>query len=242
MENGIDIGVKIDIEKMNDRLSESQDQKQIYVSQVLDETENGSILAAMPIKEGKVVPFSIGQQLIATFYTKTGLLQGNVVVTGRFKRGDLFLMEISTNTEFKRVQRREFFRYDCRMPLEYRLIGEEEQRLLTELADYDVNKLNPEWRNAAMLDLSGGGMHFVSTSKEENGSLIQVRFEIGHGEHTQIVCAFAKVLRCSQNENQSRLYNAHIKFQGISKKLQEQIVRFIFEEQLRQRSKQSGKK
>ncbi|MBR1865885.1 MAG: PilZ domain-containing protein [Lachnospiraceae bacterium] len=242
MENGIDIGVKLDIERMDDRLSQREGEKQIYVSQVLDETENGNLLVAMPIKEGKVIPFSVGQQLVATFYTKSGLLQGHVIVAGRFKKGELFLMEISLNTQFKRVQRREFFRYDCRMPLEYRLVGEEEQRLLTEYADYDVSKLNPEWRNAAMIDLSGGGMHFVSTSREANGSLIQVRFEIKIAEEVQIVCVFATVLRCSQNENQSRLYNTHIKFQGIDKKLQEQIVRFIFEEQIRQRSKQSGKK
>ncbi len=237
MDSRIEVGVKLDLEKIENRLSSKDEEKQVYISQVLDESENGNVLVSMPIKEGNVVPLSTGQKFIATFYTKSGLLRCNVVVTGRFKKGTLFLMEIAIATDFKKVQRREFFRYNCRMPMEYRIVKEEEKDLIDAGTDYEISDMQPEWKNAAILDISGGGIRFVSTNKEEDNSLIQVRFSLKIASEELMLSPFAILLRCEQNSNNKSLYNSHIMFKGIDKKLQETIVRFIFEEQRKKRSK-----
>lgn len=237
MDSRIEVGAKLDLEKIENRLSAKDEEKQVYISQVLDEAENGNILVSMPVKEGNVVPLGTGQKFIATFYTKSGLLRCNVVVTGRFKKGALFLMELAVATDFKKVQRREFFRYSCRMPMEYRLVKEEEKALIDEGKDYEIADMQPEWKNAAILDISGGGLRFVSTNQEPNNALIQVRFSLKIGEEDMMLSPFAILLRCEQNSNNKALYNGHIMFKGIDKKLQETIVRFIFEEQRKKRSK-----
>ena len=57
MDKRITIGDKLDLKKIEKRLSVDPDRVvPVYISQVLDEAENGDVLVAMPVSEGKVIP------------------------------------------------------------------------------------------------------------------------------------------------------------------------------------------
>lgn len=241
MDDRILIGNKIDLEKIETELSVDSDQKpKIYVSQVLDEAEDGNCLAAMPIHEGKVVPLNINEEFFATFYTKNGLLRCKLVITERFKKGSLFLMKIEPITELEKVQRREYFRLECNHPLEYRVLDEKEKSMLDEGIEYDADTIALEWEKANMLDLSGGGIRFVSPHKENKDSYIQVRFQIEEGERPLIVYAYAVILRSELNQNNMMLYSNRIMFLKMPKSIREKIVRFIFNAQRKRRLKELG--
>lgn len=241
MDDRILIGNKIDLEKIETELPEASDKKpQIYVSQVLDEAEDGNCLAAMPIHEGKVVPLNINEEFLATFYTKNGLLRCKLVITERLKKGSLFLMKIVPLTEPEKVQRREYFRLECNLPLEYRVLDEKEKSMLDEGIEYDADTIALEWEKAHMLDLSGGGIRFVSSHKENKDSYIQVRFQIEEGERPLIVYAYAVILRSEQNQNNRMLYSNRVMFLKMPKSIREKIVRFIFNVQRKRRLKESG--
>ncbi len=239
MDKKINIGDKLDLEKIDKRLSVDPDKKpEQYFSQVLDEGNNGALLVSMPIQEGKLIPLSVGQEFNATFYTNFGLLQCRVVVSARYKKGTLYFMEIEMLSALKKVQRREYFRFPCRIPLEYRTMEEKE---VMEPGDaHEIEEELLSWKKGVMLDLSGGGIRFVSSFPEEKGSLVQTRFDIVSGEETDIIYTLAHVLRSEKNPNNNKLYDIRIEYWRMAHSTREKIIRYIFEEQRKKRSKQLG--
>lgn len=241
MDSRITIGDKIDLEKIETRLSAAPDKRApIYASQILDESENGGILAAMPMKEGTVVPLAMGQKFLATFYTKSGLFRCEVEVSARYKKGTVFYMELTQNTIFKKIQRREYYRLECNKPMEYRLISDEEKKLIESGVMYEEEDMNPEWKKGVMLDLSGGGIRFVSVFQEKKDSFMQVRFEMPVGEEDEIFCLYARLIWSERNHNNTSIYNQRVKFWKLNNKLREKIIRSIFEMQRKIRLKASG--
>lgn len=241
MDSRISIGDKLELEKIETRISADPDKsRQIYYSQVLDEGEFEDFFVAMPIQEGKVIPLSVDQEFDATFYTKPGLMRCRVKVTGRYKKGSLFLLKLSPLTTLQKVQRREYFRFECRNQIEYRIVKAEEERLIESETEYDMEQWQSDWNKAIMLDLSGGGIYFVSANDAPKNALLQVRFDILIGDMAEVVYAFGKILRIERNQNNKSIYDYHIKFSYMSQGLREKIIRFIFEEQRRKRSKQIG--
>lgn len=242
MDSRIEIGDKLDLEKIETRLSVYPGKgTDIYVSQVLDEGEEpDKIFVAMPIKEGKVIPLSVGQGFFATFYTKSGLQRCEVEVAGRYKKDSLLLLEIEQKTALEKVQRREYFRFDCRMPFEYRLLEEEEREMLESGNAYNTDEWQLEWKKAVMLDLSGGGIRYVSSLYSEKDAFVQVRFGITIEDKTEMVYAYARVLRSARNQNNSTIYDHNVKFWRMDQGLREKIIRYIFHQQRKNRSKQLG--
>lgn len=241
MDERINIGDKIELEKIETKLIADPDKKPVvYISQVLDEGSGDSLYVAMPFQEGKLIPMSVEQELNATFFSKSGLLQSKVVVIGRFKKGSLFLMEIKFLTDLKKIQRRDFFRFPCRIPMEYRVVGGEEKRLVELDEQIELDKESLVWKNGIMLDLSGGGIRFVSAFQEKKGIILEVRFEITCGDEPEMTYSYAKLLRTERNPNKNTLFDNRIEFWKLEGEAREKIIRFIFDEQRRNRSKQLG--
>lgn len=241
MDSRIAIGDKLELQKIETRLSVNPDiASQTYASQVIDESENGEYLVSMPLKEGKVVPFSVGQELYATFYSKSGLYRCQMEVTNRYKQGQFFTMEITQKTVLNRIQRREYYRFRYNRPIKYRILSEEEQKLIEQDAVYDWDEASMEWKDGVMIDLSGGGIQFVSGTQEEQDSHMQVCFEISENGKTKHIYAFAILLRSEKNQNKSTIYDHCLMFWKMNERTREQIIRFIFDEERKNRSKEMG--
>ncbi len=243
MDKRITIGDKIDLKKIDKRLSADLDKVMPnYISQVLDEAENGDLLVAMPVYEGRVIPLNVGDEYDTTFYTKSGLLNCRTVVTGRYKKGALFLLALSTLSELKKIQRREYFRLNCRNPLKYRVLGEDERNEIEKGNTYDIQLEEDEWKNGIMLDLSGGGIRFVSAFRDEKDVMLQVRFEFVHEGNPIMVYSYAQLLRCEVSENNKSIYDHRIKFFHMDRNVRESIIKYIFDIQRQMRVKESGMK
>lgn len=241
MDSRIVIGDKVDLIRTDNRLSADPDERtHVYSSQVLDESENGNMLIAMPMQEGKMIPLSVGEKIYATFYTKTGLFRCQIEVVGRYKKGTLFYMEVSQLSVMQKVQRREYYRLECHAPIEYRIISDLEQRFLEEGNAYNPDEMTIQWKQAVMLDLSGGGIHFVSPNQEERNVMLEVRFNIAFKDEIERIYVFATLLRSQRNENNSQIYDSHIKFWKLDEGTREKVIRYIFEEQRKIRLKDSG--
>lgn len=241
MDSRITIGDKLELKKIETDVPETPDKRlPIYISQVLDESQSGEYLVSMPISEGKVIPLSIGQEFYATFYSKKGLLQCQVEVTGRYRQDELFLMEITQKTDLEKIQRREYFRLSCTQPLKYHVLNDVEQKMLEEQARCDIDEVTVEWKGGTMLDLSGGGIWCVSSFREERNSVFQVCFDLTVNDKRETIHAFAVLLRSERNQKNPALFDHHLMFWKMEQKLREKIIRFIFDEQRKKRAKGIG--
>ncbi|MBQ9983205.1 MAG: flagellar brake protein [Lachnospiraceae bacterium] len=241
MDNKLSIGDKIELEKIETRLSVDPDKKpEKYNSQVLDEAPNDRIYAAMPIRGGTVVPLGVGQTFYATFFSNSGLLRCEVVVTGRYKKGGFFLVELEQKSSLQKVQRREFFRYECRKQIQYRIIEGEEKEMIRAGNAFQADEHSLEWKDAIMIDLSGGGIRMVSSASEEKGAFVELRFDIEINEEVEILYVYAELLRSERNQNNTSIYDHRIMFWKLDSGTREKIIRYIFEQQRKKRAQQLG--
>lgn len=245
MDNRITIGIKLDIEMIETRLSVDEDKSPtVYTSQILDELENGDLLISMPFHEGKLVPLPIGKRCNTTFYAKGLLLRCQAETVARYKKGEIFILQITQKTILEKVQRREYFRFNCHIPIEYHVLTNNEIKNLENNTNNDSIIIDHHdgltWNKGIMLDLSGGGMRFVSPVREEKDALILVSFDMECGDQVEKINVFAYILRSQQNINNHNLYDIHAKFAYMNDSIREKIIRYTFEQQRKMRAKQMG--
>ncbi len=100
--------------------------KNNYVSQILDVNDSRTIIAAMPIIEGHVVPLEVGSIMEAFFYTGHGIYKANCRVAKRGRDGNIHVMMLALTTELKKFQRRQYFRLQCSIEALVRPLSQEE--------------------------------------------------------------------------------------------------------------------
>ena len=122
---GIAIGNKIELVRL-DQVIRNEQNKKVYVSKIYDILDQDKLQIAMPIFEGRIVPLDLDERYTACFYTERGLLQCNVQVTSRYKSGNLFFLDIKLLGALEKVQRRQFYRYDCLIDAQIRVVSDEE--------------------------------------------------------------------------------------------------------------------
>ena len=232
MNEMIGIGNKIEMQRMD---SEGVVSDKLFTSKILDIREAGILQIAMPIDEGHMVPLAVNDRYYVWCYCKQGLYVFEGIIRARYKENGLYFMDFSMETEAKKIQRRAYYRYSCKIGVQYRIVPEDEEDALT-LDEYELQ----EWKKAIMLDLSGGGIKMVANDKLEEGSLIQIRFYLPEGDELKGYTLYASLIKSSVTENNRNLYELRSEFQRIGEREREDIIRYIFEEERKQRAKEKG--
>ena len=179
---GISIGNKIDLVMLDD-IIRNEANKKVYVSKIFDILPGNKLQIAMPIYEGKIVPLSVSDKYSACFYTDKGLLQCNVIVTSRYKDGHMFFLEVLILGQLEKVQRRQFYRYVCKLNAKIRVVSDEEYE--TGKLDYDViSEDDLEWNDAKFMDISGGGAKIIQRNFLEKNEVVKLKFVLSVAEYT----------------------------------------------------------
>ncbi|MDR3587775.1 MAG: PilZ domain-containing protein [Desulfosporosinus sp.] len=127
----------------------------------------------------------------------------------------LFILELSDSVS--KVQRRSFVRVPAMFPLTFETVTEEGLS--------DLHK-------AMMLDLSGGGMQFLTEKKLENDAVIYVHVALPNGD----LRTPARVSRSEKTEDGKR-YLISVEFDYIAERERDRIIRCVFDIQRAMRKK-----
>ena len=224
---GIAIGNKIELVRL-DQVIRNEQNKKVYVSKIYDILDQDKLQIAMPIFEGRIVPLDLDELYTACFYTERGLLQCNVQVTSRYKSGNLFFLDIKLLGALEKVQRRQFYRYDCLIDAQIRVVSDEEYD--TGIPD-DISV--PEdalpWQPARIVDISGGGLRLNQRTNIERNEVVKVKFMVSIvGEILQFNL-FARILSSTPVRERSDMFEQRMEFLKITQDERDKIVRFIFE-------------
>ncbi len=233
----IAVGNKIELVQL-EQVIKNDKNKKVYVSKIYDILSEDTLQIAMPIYEGKIVPLPVDEKYSACFYTTKGLLQCNVLITSRYKSGNLFFLEIYMLEEPAKVQRREFYRYKCALPASLRVVSDMEYETGV-YEDIDVSEDELEWQQAKILDISGGGVRLIQKTHLEKNELIKIKFEMGMVGEIMKFNLFARILSSTIMNNQTGLYEQRLEFMKITQDDRDKIIRYIFENERINRAKES---
>ena len=209
--------------------------KKVYVCQVCDIIDDTKIKVTMPIESGHVVAVSLNTKLDACFYTTKGLYHGRVVVVDRMKEENIHVMIVELQYELEKFQRRQYYRLSCTMELEYRQVEEEELKAFEKDNEVPSQRDLKLLKSGVALDFSGGGIRFVSDEHHEMGEHLFVKLRIAYEDTYKVYVLVGRVIASSEVKNNRMKYETRIEFVGVSSKIREEIIKYIFFEERKQR-------
>lgn len=197
-----------------------------YKSDIQDLTDQ-YIAISIPIKDGQYIPLRQGEQLeVLYFYNKEEMYKFYTVVVGRkVDKVPVILLEFPK--ELIKIQRRKFVRVPivCAIDL---------SKIENGNIDSDVKKLvekNQALIKAVMVDLSGGGMRIKIKNELKLDDSIIAYIPLDSGE----VAIKGEVVRVEKDEE--KRYVCGINFVDLEEKVQDKIIRYIFQIMRNQRRK-----
>ena len=207
----------------------------IYKSRVIDILSEDTLEIEMPMEQTKLILLPVDSEYDLIFYVEGGLYQCFVRIVDRYKSNNVYILLAEVTSELEKFQRREYYRYSINLPIKARTLMEEEEK--------DLEKNNFHMQQGLMMkkceirDISGGGLKFVSQTAFTEGEQIALLFSLNsHGKETVYELA-GEVLSCRENDNQKGEFEHRLKFTGILRNQREAIIRFIFEEERKKRSR-----
>ena len=242
-EQVIQIGDKVEMYRISAQLDENEVRRQ-YISRVLDYIENDQIKLAMPMEGGRMIPLTIGDMYEVCFYTPNGLFQSQLEIVDRYKENNIFLVVGEFRSDLEKCQRRQYYRLQKIIDIQYRECSREEEILERRLLVNDfaneearlscrkiLNEVKNKWTMATITDISGGGARFNSFTQHKKNSILSLKIPITQKGETKVIQLQGEIVNSEILPRRTDFYETRVKFVNIDRDVREQIVRFIFEQE-----------
>ncbi|MBQ6538371.1 MAG: flagellar brake protein [Eubacterium sp.] len=243
------IGDKVDLVQKSSSAGGKVSERQ-YASRIIDFDMIRTVKLSAPIQDGHLVPLSVGDDYDLIVFTKAGLYSCRGRIKKRYLEKKISVLDVLIISEFKKYQRREFFRLECSFNMAYRIITLEEKQLRVKLATDNFNtpaekneckeklaKMEPEWLDATITNLSGGGVKFHSKDYFKKDEITEVKIPLQISTGFETLTFFARVIESTENMKMLKTFDTRCEFLSMSGRERELIVKFVFEQQ---RKKMSG--
>ena len=222
----LQIGTKLELE-LRDEEGKKLDQSLISEFEWLVDPK--TLMIAAPIHEGEIYPLRNGTIINIYFVHKAGkeyeLYSFNAIISGREMSEKIALLKIGVISEIERIQRRQYYRLGCSMPVKFRVVES-----MSEIVNGSI-----PFRKTIASNLSGGGICLLLEDRLEVGKLVEC--EIATEENKE-VRFFGKVIRYDNSQLDGRFkYEAGIAYIKINNNDREAVVKYIFNEQRKLRKK-----
>jgi len=189
-----------------------------YVSQILEYQEDGNMVISTPIHEARLVHIPEESSLRLSFtHKKHGLLAFMAASVKQENRENISVLIVKPTSELFRHQRRSNYRLEYTADVLMKVSATPEFRPpATEIKAHTKN-------------ISGSGLCVVSDVEIPKDSDVTVELQLPMQD--KIIAKCHVVRTESFLVRKSRRYHLGMHFYDISKKDQERLIRFIFEQQ-----------
>lgn len=204
--------------------------KRVYTSRINELLSEDRLEILMPMEKTKLILLPVDAEYDMAIYSKNGLYQCFVRVVDRYKSDNMYLLVVELTSNLRRNQRREYYRFSCALEMCSRTLEEEELEML------DKNQLpnlvpGLPLKRSVIVDISGGGLRFISEQKYEEGSLIYCSYHLLVNGTRKLYELVSRVLDVRPVENRKGVYEHRVQYVNISEGTREQIIRYIFQEE-----------
>lgn len=232
-------GMRLDMQAADRKRKEDQEQEgleKIYSCQVYEIVSEDTLEITMPVEQGKLILLPIGKEYDIRFYAGAVLYQCFAKVIDRYKSNGTYLLLMELTSNLRKHQRREFYRFSCVLEMLSRNVEEEEMMDENEKENIVLQPGLP-LKRSVIVDISGGGLRFISTQRYEVGSLLVCIYNLLVGGERKQLEVIGKVLSVREMDNRRGHYEHRVQYHNLDSKVREQIIKYIFEEERKSRNK-----
>ena len=208
-------GTRLELELLN---KDGERIGSTYVSQLLETQEDDCLVISSPIFEARLIFIPLQAQIRLNFmHFKYGLLGFSAVVIKREYRDNIAILIIQPQGELIRIQRRNHFRMDHMA------------NALVWVNGKDDKEDRKSAVKAVTKNISGSGMCIVTEIDIPKSTEISIEFDLSECIKVSAKCV---VIRNHTFEvKNSKSYELGLHFTRLSQKDQDNIIRYIFEQQ-----------
>jgi len=236
----IKAGQRIDMKSLRRvRSSDGETQEKVYTTRIYDIVSEDTIELVMPMEQTKLILLPIDGEYEVFFYTENGLYECNVRIIDRYKSNNVYILLVELQTNLRKYQRRDFYRYSCALDLESRNLTPEEIDAFKNSQAYTAPRGIPASKST-IVDISGGGLRFISQASFEVEHNIMCKYDLfihGGVKGYEIIC---EVLGKRSLDNKPGFFEYRVRFLNLNNDEREEIIQYIFEEERKNRRKERG--
>ena len=211
-------------DRLEMRFKREEGVSKIYISQVY-EYEDNSIVVHTPISYGKYVVLPKSEPCSLLFFQDEGMLNFKAEVVNSYIKDNLTLTKLIFTSEAEKMQRREFFRFDCTLPIRFSVINSSpsEEALGTKAASQTQQSL----REGIIKDIGGGGLRFVTNAEIDIGDNVKCLLLL----EREYIVVIGKILQKHSFPKSPYKFQYRVIFIGILPEEKDKIVQYVFNQQ-----------
>ena len=234
----IKVGDKIELQAV-ERTAEDRGtgMEKIYNSTVQEILTEDTLEITMPMEKTKLILLPVDSEYDLVFYGEGGLYQCFARIIDRYKSNNVYLLVVELTSNLRKYQRREYYRFSCALEMCARNLQEEEIQAIESKMPYALTPGLP-LKQSVIVDISGGGLRFLSTQKYEPDSLLYISYHLLKNGERKKYEVFGKVLSVRELENRPGTWEHRVQYYDMDRDTREEIIKYIFEEERKSRRKE----
>lgn len=225
-------GDKIELQAVN-RVKKEDEEKKVYTTRVYDVLTDDRLEIIMPMEKTKLILLPIDGEYDVCFYTSLGLYQCFTRIIDRYKSNNVYVLVLELTSNLRKHQRRNYFRYSCVLDMKMRELKQEEVQAVE--ANQVVLVPGLPLRRSLIVDISGGGIRFISDHEYEEGSLVYCTYKLVNTDSAKDYEVVGKILSARPVANRPGEFEHRVQYVNLDNDVREEIIKFIFEEERRLR-------
>lgn len=232
----VSLGDRVELQAVGHMKLTEDEERKVYQSKVYEILTEDTLEITMPMEQTKLILLPVDGEYDMVFYGETGLYQCFVRIADRYKSNNVYILRVELTSNLRKYQRREYYRFSCALEMCARTLEEEEVQAVESKTPHILQPGLP-LKRSVIVDISGGGIRFLSTQKYEPGSLLYCSYHLvkgGVSKQYEIIC---KVLSVKDVPNRPGTFEHRVQYYNMDVATREEIIKFIFEEERRSRQK-----
>lgn len=224
----VKVGNKIELQAVDKRAG--NEINKTYASRVLDVMSEDTMEIAMPMEQTKLILLPVDSEYNMILYGENGLYQCFARVVDRYKSNNIYILVVTMTSNLRRYQRREYYRFSCALDMCTRSLEEDEMQALEKSLPCILQPSLP-LKHSVIVDISGGGLRFISEQKYDVNSFIYCSYHLVIGGQRKKYEVVSRVLAARELDNKPGNFEHRVKYHNLEKEVREEIIKFVFEEE-----------
>lgn len=231
-------GDKLELSAVQNSLRrDASKERKVYKSKVYDIVSEDEIKLVMPTEKGKLVLLPVGSEYDLCFYALSGsLYQCTARVGERYRSNNVYMVTMELTSSLRKFQRREYYRLNCVVDMKCSSIADEKED--NQYQEVEVFETDITLQDGVIVDISGGGVRFISNEEYEKEAKIRFMFILMIEGKPRQYNVVGKVISSAEIDGKPGQFENRVQFLNLEDSEREGIIRYVFEEERKIRRKE----